>query len=536
MNTNLALGIQPLRIPDPAAPMQKALSLNAMLGQNELQGLQIGQARQALGRQSKLDAIKSQSRDLVTLKDRLMQEGFTNEAIELDRHLREQQKSQMDTSKDQMGMMSTLAGSIIALPAEQRALAYPQMAAEWKRLGLPNAEKVPDQWSDEFLPHLQSIASRGLNAQQSMERADYADLGTPESMPTTMSDRVTQIDEGSGAMVRSMPVQTEIEGMPLGEGDSMRLPDENVTANRGITPDDYRREAQRLQNMGTKAANERAKTYLDEANRLDERIWKERDQSKPGSIPAGVTWDSSTNQYKMDGRVLTGAEVQAMDLKGRKASASSVMIGDSAMGLGKAAQTKVDDGLLDSTARISRLTRVQSMYKPEYQEIGSRLAATWTGLQSKFGVGVSPSDRKKLEEFTAYRRTALDNVNIGIKEATGATMGVEEAGRLMAAMPNPGTSWYDGDDPITFKSKLDDTIKTMKMAEARLVYIKRNGMSTNAEDMAKQVPLEKMPQIMNQRGSELEGLLKQRYPNLSADEIKQSVLRTLAQEFGLVAD
>jgi hypothetical protein len=115
-------------------------------------------------------------------------------------------------------------------------------------------------------------------------------------------------------------------------------------------------------------------------------------------------------------------------------------------------------------------------------------------------------------------------------------MSIPEAERITRAMPNPGTGIFDGDSPTEFKSKMDDAIRVARMAEARFVYLKRNGMSLTDAAGNSIVPLERMPSLMNERGRELEQTVKQRNPSANAQDIRKMVTRQLAQEFGLAAD
>jgi len=197
--------------------------------------------------------------------------------------------------------------------------------------------------------------------------------------------------------------------------------------------------------------------------------------------------------------------------------------------LGKPAQGKVDEGLLDTSRGVMALTQIEGMFKPEYQQAVPRLGAAWSSIKEKAGVGLSPQDGKFLQDFSAYKRNAINTMNEYIKSITGAAMSEMEAQRILRGMPNPGQGIIDGDSPTEFKAKLDDAMKQTKMALARYTYIKKNGgMSIDT------LPLDKMPQIMNQRGQALEAQIKQANPNLNQQQVEGRVRQFLAQEFGLV--
>jgi hypothetical protein len=71
----------------------------------------------------------------------------------------------------------------------------------------------------------------------------------------------------------------------------------------------------------------------------------------------------------------------------------------------------------------------------------------------------------------------------------------------------------------------------LKLAEARALYLKRNGISL--EEGAKRIPLEQMPTFMNKRGAEIDNELRSKFPNMKESERDKEVKRALASEFGL---
>lgn len=208
---------------------------------------------------------------------------------------------------------------------------------------------------------------------------------------------------------------------------------------------------------------------------------------------------------------------------------------------GTGVRNKVDEGLLESGMRLQRLARIESQFKPEYQMIPTRVLTEALSIGDKFGVNLSPENKKLLTDFSAYKRNAIDAMNEYIKSITGAAMSAEEARRILKGLPNPGQGLADGDSPTEFKSRLYDAIKATRMAEARLVYIKRNNSFALADPTAMEaefsrIPLSRMPSLMNQRASELEKQARERDPKMKLPEIRALVKRNLAQEFGLVGD
>lgn len=194
---------------------------------------------------------------------------------------------------------------------------------------------------------------------------------------------------------------------------------------------------------------------------------------------------------------------------------------------GKTASNKIDEGLLDVGMRLQGLSAIEKQFKPEYQQIGTRLGQAWTAGLDKMGVNLPEADKRQLTEFSQYKRNSIDSLNQYIKSITGAAMSEAEAERILKGLPNPGSGLMDGDSPIEFKAKLDDAIKQSRMAEARFVYMKRNGMALG------DIPLDRMPSLMNQRGGEIEATIKRLQPNMPESDLRRLVRRNLSQEFGL---
>jgi hypothetical protein len=224
------------------------------------------------------------------------------------------------------------------------------------------------------------------------------------------------------------------------------------------------------------------------------------------------------------------------DTKQRKTSAPSTTIANSynpnPMTLGKAGENQVDEDLLNNTSKVTRLNDIQRTFKPEFLQVGNRAKMAFNSAKLKVGGKIDPKDEKQMTDFANWKRTSITNLNQTIKDLTGAAMGVQEADRIVASLPNPGQGLTDGDDAVTFQSKLNGAIKEVKNAVARGAYIKRNGMSIN------DVPLDRMPSLMNERAAGIERELVTANPALAKDKkaLIRQVRERLSSEFGLVSE
>lgn len=200
--------------------------------------------------------------------------------------------------------------------------------------------------------------------------------------------------------------------------------------------------------------------------------------------------------------------------------------------LGKPAQNKIDETILNAGARLQRLREVEKNMRPEYLQFGTMAKGGWASIKDKLGLA-SAEDKKLVSDMARAYSTAFEDMNVSIKEASGATVTDGEAARLRKQMPTPPTGPFDwsADGPSEYFAKLKQNVRMMKLAEARALYMKRNGLSL--EDAAKRVPLEQMPTFMNKRGAEIDAELKRKFPNMKEGERDREVKRALASEFGL---
>jgi hypothetical protein len=609
--------------------MHKALAIQSLMGQRDMQDLQLQQGRHDYQKQLAIDRAMQGATSDDDLYERLrgvdpkLAIGLQHERFKAD-------KDKYESMKSGVELASQAASSFLALPPEQQAIKYPQLVQQLNQFGFKGDLEPWD--AQKLVPGLQWIAAKGLSPEKGIDRMDLSGNGRPPTVPQSTSpaanalmpppesmfsqDVTKGLEQTSAAMPIVKDMQSKVAaalqdneaynnqtgpkdrwGVPfsdtpetqvglkasgsiqnpvpvptgaldagqqgantgfngnlisaqspsaspaataLGAGQPTQTAPVEVTGTPGPeTVNSLLEQAKAQRALGMPANLNKAHQLEDAADKLDKRSMEQQkldtERFKPVSEVAGAYFDPKRGQYMMDGKEISAAKLQAIQLANRKAAAINIGIGDGALGIGKAAQTKVDEGLLDTTSRIAGLNRISAMYKPEYQQIGSRLSNAWTGIKSSLGVNVNQSDKQKLAEFYAYKRNAITQVNQYIQATTGAAVGIQEAQRLMQAVPNPGSSWYDGDNPIEFKAKLDDTLQQLKMAEARLVYIKRNGMSTSADNLEAQIPLNQMPSIINKRGAELEEQLSKN-KNISKEDLPRIVRRQLAQEFGLSAD
>lgn len=203
--------------------------------------------------------------------------------------------------------------------------------------------------------------------------------------------------------------------------------------------------------------------------------------------------------------------------------------GGSGAGVQNSTRGAIEKETLETADGLDRLAQIESLYKPEYQQLQNRWGNMKTAWKEKLNLPVSKQEKTGLEEFSKYKRQSVDNVNREISRITGAAMGVEEAGRLMKGMPNPGSSLFDGDSPTEFKTKLDSTTRDLRRA-----LIRRNwALSQGMDPMKTGVQLSDVDAMIDTRGAEIEAQLMQENPQADPSMIGAAVRDQLNREFGL---
>lgn len=186
---------------------------------------------------------------------------------------------------------------------------------------------------------------------------------------------------------------------------------------------------------------------------------------------------------------------------------------------------KVQDKAFNATEYLARLNAIEKSYKPEYQRYQDRFAFGWDSIKDKLGADLSKRDKAELAGFTTFKRRAIENLNLTIKEITGAAMTNAESERISKQVPYAGTGLFDGDSPTEFGAKLNDSLGSVRAALRRYHYAMNKGVDWRS------ITLNQMDQIIEERGKEL----TKHYMDKGMDEETAwaTALEDLRKEFGL---
>lgn len=220
-----------------------------------------------------------------------------------------------------------------------------------------------------------------------------------------------------------------------------------------------------------------------------------------------------------------------------------VGVGGAARGLTKPAKNRVQNDILNAQAGLVRLNKIEQGIEDRFLTIPGKLQITKSKLKAKAGFRLTPEEKKEVQDFSVFAQDSIENINLYIKEITGAQMSEAEADRLRKAVADIGDGLFSGDDPVTFRAKLGNSIQKLKFAAARLNYVNRNGFTIRRDkggratgfidDTGRSIQLDDMPAIMSAREEEIRRQFQAQLPSAAPDEIEGLVLDRLGSEFGL---
>lgn len=195
--------------------------------------------------------------------------------------------------------------------------------------------------------------------------------------------------------------------------------------------------------------------------------------------------------------------------------------------LTKPVQTDLQKKLISTGEGLARLEGIRDVFDEKYQTWAGKMGAAWSSVKEKAGVDLAPEDRQYLADFADYKMSAINNINLYIKDITGAQMSAVEAERLTRGMPNPGQGLFDGDSPTEFMRKLNSKLKELKKVQARYSYALNNNIPYS------KIPLESVDDIIRKRGDELIKSYKESNPGASEQDGTAFVKQILSREFGV---
>lgn len=195
--------------------------------------------------------------------------------------------------------------------------------------------------------------------------------------------------------------------------------------------------------------------------------------------------------------------------------------------LGKEGANKVDTQLLDLGQSRLNLQSIASNFNPKYLETPFKLKMTAVAEGEKIGIKPDAQTAAELADYSRFTQDSYTQLNNYINQITGAAVGSgDEEKRLRKGIPDP-----QKDSPTEYVAKLNAKIREGRLYEARLGYIKQNGMKMTDVDV------NKIPTLMREREAKIKSnksLFGNKDYNPKDVNHNAIVKSILSREFGLM--
>lgn len=213
---------------------------------------------------------------------------------------------------------------------------------------------------------------------------------------------------------------------------------------------------------------------------------------------------------------------------------------------GKPAVNDLEKKLLNAEEHYARVKDIAGQFNPEFLTFGGVAKGAWLKFRDKLNVGqlaLNPQETQYLQQYSTFRQSSARNINLYIKEITGAQMSEKEADRITLGEANAGQGWFDGDSPTQYKAKLDNSLRLIRLSRMRYHYLRSGGFRGTAmapEDIAKAMKsgrpplsLPQMRSIYNKRHNQVLKSLRQQNPRASKQELDAQAIAQTNREFGI---
>lgn len=151
-------------------------------------------------------------------------------------------------------------------------------------------------------------------------------------------------------------------------------------------------------------------------------------------------------------------------------------------GMQKPTAKDLESEILDTDKMIVRLDNILANFDRDFLTYQGKAKAIGLNLADKANVKLSAENKKWLRENSVFMQNSIENINLYIKEITGAQMSEAEANRLRKAVADAGDSVLSGDGPTKFLSKVRNAVKKAKIAKLRAAELRTKGLEWSLMD------------------------------------------------------
>ena len=241
--------------------------------------------------------------------------------------------------------------------------------------------------------------------------------------------------------------------------------------------------------------------------------------------------------------ILNEAKREGISLKTHPDGTFALEVGGSGGDLQRKTKGTIEQKILGAKESLVRTENILSQFDAEFLTYKGKGKAMFLNIKDKLGEGLTPEEEEYQAKFSTFAQDAIENINLYIKEITGAQMSEREADRLRKAIPDIGDGIIAGDSPTRFKAKLNNVIRKSKLANARFVLLKQMGFEfpsgTKEEVEAELIKREvnfsdsKIEKEINDEANRIGEALQTQFKDKSVAEIKKIVKLKIKEKYGL---
>lgn len=473
------------------------------------------QATNSLNFQPISDAIESINQNALAQRQMGLQEQRNALMVKQDDRDAQMHGVKLSAMQREQGMAEARQAAgriqyIQSLPPEQQAAAWQQT------LQMPGFKDLPPDQRDfsRAAPLILSKAAEYMDPLTKQKtQAEIGLMGSKSALARAQAAAAGQkssLDEALGGMIRGMAPQSAPAPAPQG----------------GIQPQSFGGSAPQSGVMPVAGPQAAAGPPQGDPNLILAQTAQPAPQGAPDLSPGQDMVDTPFGRMTRQKAQQLG---MAMALGG-KGDAGKMMGEFAQQGMpGKEARNEIEKRLFAATEQKARLSAIRQTFKPEWQTLDEQLkqyGISWIDSIGPLRDRIPPEQRQRHAEYTRYRQEAFMNMNQYIKDMTGAAMSEMEANRLRKGIPDP-----ERDGPTAFQTKMEQSSAQADLAMARHTYLLRKGFQGNPWESG--VSLERMQNIINERGAQIEKIMRQQNPQAPPQAIQRETFRLVKQEFGI---
>jgi hypothetical protein len=205
IDPNIALQVRQPQFESPLRSAGQAMQLRGLMGQQEMQGLQMAEMRRAQEERTALRALLAEGGDMATLPERLMRGGHVEAGLKFQKANLDNRKTTADIGKTELeaGALATKTfADTMAGVTDQASYQGAMSALAQNPAFVPMLKQLPQQWTPEFGQQAvrQAMIAHGKIADTLAKNASRDIGGTVQTVRT---DPITGAEQVVGEIAKT---------------------------------------------------------------------------------------------------------------------------------------------------------------------------------------------------------------------------------------------------------------------------------------------------------------------------------------------